>query len=60
LQTFGNSSLAHLTGRQTLHVLSLFFYLFGFVRLLALRPLLTYCMPASGDNEDDCKEADGM
>jgi hypothetical protein len=30
-----------------------------FVRLLALRPLLAY-VPASGDSEDDCGEADGM
>jgi hypothetical protein len=30
-----------------------------FVRLLALRPLLAF-VPASGDSEDDCGEADGM
>jgi hypothetical protein len=31
----------------------------GFVRLLALWPLLAYCA-ASGDSEDDYGEADGM
>jgi hypothetical protein len=31
-----------------------------FVRLLAMRPLLAYCVPASDDSEDDCGEADGM
>jgi hypothetical protein len=36
-----------------------FFFNSGFVRLLALRPLLAY-VPASGDTEDDCGEADGM
>jgi hypothetical protein len=30
-----------------------------FVRLLALRPLWSI-VPASGDDEDDCGEADGM
>jgi hypothetical protein len=30
-----------------------------FVRLLALRPPWPI-VPASGDNEDDCGEADGM
>jgi hypothetical protein len=37
----------------------LFFFIIWFVRLLALRPLVAY-LPASGDSEDDCGEADGM
>jgi hypothetical protein len=35
------------------------FFKFWIVRLLALRPRLAY-VPASGDSEDDCGEADGM
>jgi hypothetical protein len=35
------------------------FIFIWFVRLLGLRPLLVF-VPASGDSEDDCGEADGM
>jgi hypothetical protein len=47
---------------QSLYQLPYYYYFFiiiWFVRLLALRhswPIV----PASGDNEDDCGEADGM
>jgi hypothetical protein len=33
-----------------------YYYYIWFVRLLALRPIV----PALGDSEDDCGEADGM
>jgi hypothetical protein len=42
------------------HELNWIIIIIWFVRLLALRPLLAYCVPASGDNEDDYGEADGM
>jgi hypothetical protein len=41
-------------------MLLLLFLFICFVRLLVLRPLLAYCVQASGDSEDDCGEADGM
>jgi hypothetical protein len=40
-------------------LLLLFFIIICFVRLLTLRPLWPI-VPASGDNDDDCGEADGM
>jgi hypothetical protein len=45
--------------KATVPRLAIFLLFFiWFVRLLALRPLLT--TPALGDSEDDCGEADGM
>jgi uncharacterized protein YggT (Ycf19 family) len=42
-----------------IHLTVFFIIIIWFVRLLALRPLLAN-VPASGDSEGDCGEADGM
>jgi hypothetical protein len=47
-----------ITYNKDLYVRVIFFILV-FVRQLALRPLWPI-VPASGDSEDDCGEADGM
>jgi hypothetical protein len=50
--------LTQATLKPATFLLAAFFFIW-FVKLLALRPLWPI-VPASGDSEDDCGEADGM